>query len=86
MGRNASLMNDQDVIKSYSSYICHTPSKEYAEYTEYTEFPLPFSNFSISSFLGIFGKVNPSPPPKKKKKGGGGVNYGKIANNWKISA
>ena len=86
MGRNASLMNDQDVIKSYSSHICHTPSKEYAEYTEYTEFPLPFSNFSISSFLGIFGKVNPSPPPKKKKKKGGGVNYGKIANNWKISA
>ena len=65
-------MNDQDVIKSYSSYICHTPSKEYAEYTEYTEFPLPFSNFSISSFLGIFGKVNPSPQKKKKKTPGGG--------------
>ena len=57
---------DQYVIKSYSSYIYHTPAR-------LTASPLPFSNFYIPPFLGIFGKVN---PPFKKGWGvGGGVGW-----------
>ena len=59
---------DPDVIKSYFSYICHTPARKIPRLTAsplscrispFLGSPLPFSNFSIPPFLGTFGKVNP---------------------------
>ena len=59
---------DQDVIKSYSSYICHTPARKNTQTYNIAPFPkesllfttpLTFSRFSIPPFLGIFGNVNP---------------------------
>ena len=56
-----------DVIKSYFSYICHTPAREIPTLTAsplsyrispFLWSPPPFSNFSIPLFLGIFGKIN----------------------------
>ena len=61
---------DQDVIKIYSSYTCHTPEK-YPEYPPpphppfATESPLPFGNFSIPPFLEFLVRSIP------KKRGGG---------------
>ena len=74
---------DPDVIKSYFSYICHTPARKIPRLTAsplscrispFLGSPLPFSNFSIPPFLGTFGKVN---PPFLGPGGGwgGGSNY-----------
>ena len=58
---------DQDVIKSYSSYICHTQPRKnthtnsispFLQNPPFLGFPLPFINSSMAPFLGIFGKVN----------------------------
>ena len=48
------------IIKSYSRYTCHTLA------SPFLRIPLPFSNFSIPLFLGIFGKIN---APLLKKRG-----------------
>ena len=62
---------NQDVIKSYSSYICHTPARKNSQTNSIPPFlqnspflgsPLPFSNFSIPSFLGFL--VRSIPPFK----------------------
>ena len=76
---------DPDVIKSYFSYICHTPARKIPRLTAsplscrispFLGSPLPFSNFSIPPFLGTFGKVN---PPFLGPGGGGGVsNYARL--------
>ena len=46
---------DQDVIKSYSSYICHTPARKDTQANGILLFPkaspLPFSKFPIPPFL-----------------------------------
>ena len=65
----------QDVIKSYSSYICHTLARQNTQPNSILSFPtespllripLPFSNSSIPPppFLEIFGKIN-HPPLKR---------------------
>ena len=65
---------DQDVIKSYSSYICHTPQLE--QIPKLTASPLSYTipptllQFCHPSFLGIFGKINPPPLPHPFKNAG----------------
>ena len=63
----------QDLIKSYSSYICHTLARKNTQTNSIPSFPtespllripLPFRNSSIPPFLEIFGKVN-LPPLKR---------------------
>ena len=75
---------DPDVIKSYFSYICHTPARKIPRLTAsplscrispFLGSPLPFSNFSIPPFLGTFGKVNPPFLGPGGGWGGGGSNY-----------
>ena len=75
---------DQDVMKSYSGYICHTPARKIPRLTasplSYRIPPLlmirpTVQQFSHPPFPGIFGKVSPkghfklcSPPPPPPSK------------------
>ena len=64
---------DQDVIKSYNSYICHAPARKNTQTNTIPHFPTesqpsldvpyPSANFPSPSFLRFFGKVTPSPSP-----------------------
>ena len=78
----------QDVIRSYSSYICHNPARKNTQTNSILPFPteslsfqdpLSISNFSIPPFLGIFGKVNPP-----LKKGGGRTMFRWPSNQHKL--
>ena len=68
-GANTYIHYDQDVSKSYSSYLCHTLARKNTHSNSIPPFsiesPLLFSNFLVMPFLWIFGKG-----------GGGGSNYG----------
>ena len=63
---------DQDIIKSYSSYISHTPARTN---TQTNSIPLSYTippilpQFCHPPFLGIFGKVNPPLPYPFKNAG-----------------
>ena len=73
----------QDVIKSYSSYICHNPARKTTRLTASsfpTESPYPLAIFP-SHFLMIFGKVTPLP----LKKRGRSSNYGLMRRNVILS-
>ena len=59
-GANTYIHYDQDVSKSYSSYLCHTLARKNTHSNSIPPFsiesPLLFSNFLVMPFLWIFGK------------------------------
>ena len=76
----------KDVMKSYSSYICHTPARKNTQTNSIPPFPTEFSPFLASPypsvifpfppFLGFL--VNAIPPFKEEGGEGGGSNYDRV--------
>ena len=72
-------------MKSYSSYICHTPTRKNTQTNSIPPFPAEFSPFLASPYPSVIFPFPPflaflvkSIPPFKEEGGGGGSNYDRV--------